>query len=296
MEFNLLSLNTHLFAKSNGGFWSGGKVNYEDEKRFNAIMERCRGQYDIVGLTEVWADKTRDRVKEKLAPMATFSPDAVYPIPFVTTFSGTPGMTLSVNGTFSPKAPQFAHFKNMVLEDKLAFKGVTSALVQIKGQAVGLVQTHAQASYTGKEELCRKARQRQLDETLFKAIIKLQEVIRKKEISAPIILMGDLNIVGGSDEYVEFTEKLARLGFKDCWNEVAPNDPGYTFVPADNWLARHWDPTLTAPERLDYVYLNANGSNCRCVKMDVHTDWKLELKKETLDLSDHYGISASFIV
>ena len=285
-----LSYNTHLFAGSNPAFLSPS-LKYEDERRSQEILHRSNGQFDVLAFTEVWADKMRDHFANALVDRKSYIPQPDVNI-IKRELSGSPGMVLSVKGEWA-YGPSFDYYGDMVGDDKLAYKGVSFGVARINGMLVGLVQTHTQATYTGKEEEDRLARDQQIEKTLFPAIEKVQQWLASSASDGPIVLLGDMNIVGETDEYKWFSEELGKRGFQDCWTQTNPGKDGYTYVPADNPLVKHWDETQTQPQRLDYIFLNPGATEARCKEMAVLHDWKVAVGGDNIDLSDHYPITAT---
>ncbi|KAF7781786.1 hypothetical protein PRUB_b1116 [Pseudoalteromonas rubra] len=290
-QFNVLSMNTHLFVDSSPGFFDTSLI-YLDKQRAEKIIELSNGNFNVIGLTEVWGDKMRRQMATAFDGYNTFIPQADSKTAFV---AGSPGMTLSVKGQWAGGyQPSFVFYQDMVGADKLAFKGVSTAITRVNGQVLGLVQTHAQASYTETEKRDTKARDRQFRQTLFPAIVHLQNLLESLSIKAPIILLGDLNVVADTNEYKWFLNELEQLGFYDCWTKVNGSQPGYTYEPRKNALVKRWDKTQVAPQRLDYIFLNPNNSGYRCTQMSVLSQWKLTTATSDSDLSDHYPVSACF--
>jgi len=282
---------------------------YEDEPRAAAILQRSKGQFDVLGFTEVWADTMRDRFAKKLAPdyksyipqvtdVKSGSPNQFKQLLNEATraikqeLSGSPAMTLSVKGEWV-YGPSFDYYLNMEGYDSAAFKGVSFGVARVNGTLVGLVQTHTQASYTGTEVKDGKARDLQIQQTLFPAITNVQNWLTSQGSKGPIVLLGDLNIVAETDEYKWLSEQLGQMGFQDCWTKNNPGHPGYTYVPADNPLVTHWDKTQKQPQRLDYIFLAPRGSGAQCQEMKVLTDWRIPVSGNSIDLSDHYPVSAT---
>lgn len=279
----VLFSNTHLFYDSLLGLDSSSV--YLDFERRDELLKRAKeGNYDILGFSEVWADSQRDFFATKLPPPIY---QTYIPHPDVSwlqrTVSASSGLVLSANGDISNAG--FYHWEGMVGPGQFAYKGVAYGLVRVKEDTlVGWVQTHAQASYDGTEKRDAAARKKQMVQTLFPAMKKVQEMVNGQ---GPTILMGDLNIVGESAEYNWFQEEVGKLGFVDCWLETNPSDPGYTYEPAKNMLVKKWDSTQTTPQRLDYVYMSPGVGGEKCAEMKILRDWKTT---DGVSMSDHEAV------
>jgi len=194
----------------------------------------------------------------------------------------TSGMLLSVRGRFT-RPTGFQPYAGLIDSDQWSSKGVAYGRAEVKGVEVFVVQTHTQASYVGKEAECRAARDRQLQATL------MQILEANKTFRGPLFLLGDLNIVGESDEYYWFAEQMRMYGLEDAWVSQPGSGPGYTYCPGDNPLVKRFDDRETTPQRLDYIFFRPDRSELK--SMTVPLDWKTA---DGLDLSDHYPVQASF--
>jgi exonuclease III len=105
-----------------------------------------------------------------------------------------------------------------------------------------------------------------------------------------------MNIVGETDEYRWLSDQLGKMGFQDCWTRTNSGNSGYTYVPDDNPLVMRWDDTQTKSQRLDYIFLNPGATRARCTEMKVLTDWKVAVGGDTIDLSDHYPVTARIVI
>ena len=71
-NIRILSFNTHLFKGSLPGTFDP-KILYEDTPRANKCLELSNGPFDILGFTEVWADKMREKFINTLSSYKSFS-------------------------------------------------------------------------------------------------------------------------------------------------------------------------------------------------------------------------------
>ena len=169
---------------------------------------------------------------------------------------------------------------------------------------IHVFNTHTQAGTGEKYSLIRK---KQFGE-LKKFIKKCIEDTNGEYDGRPIILMGDLNVVGGSPEYGQLVSLIKKLkpGLEDVWPEKHLWDPGYTWIGKDRKLKQTspWGKrnTLAAddggPERLDYYFYYPGQKFTKLkptlIKLVPSKPRKIpycfgcELKSHTV--SDHLGI------
>jgi len=107
----------------------------------------------------------------------------------------------------------------------------------------------------------------------------ITEFVDARPATLPALLLGDFNTVPG-------TQELGPLdtGWVDAWS-VAGEGPGITFDP-ENDYARAWEEQ---PQRLDYVYLQADGRVC---VREAETAFAVPTSIDGLRVwpSDHYGV------
>ncbi|MEW6255616.1 MAG: endonuclease/exonuclease/phosphatase family protein [Pseudomonadota bacterium] len=287
MDLTILSYNTHLFldslaARAAGARKAGELLLHQDEARLHGLMARLSALAPppaIIGLSEVWAHSVSDRIRESL------------PVGYETfRFSGEPwhkgscGLVLGVRGRFVDPCG-FLNYEGLIESDSWSAKGVVYAKAAIGDRKVLIVQTHAQASYVGKEKVCEAARRRQLQATLFKVLDE------EADFLGPAFLLGDLNIVAGSDDYRWFSTQMAARGYRDAWFAAEGAGPGYTYRPRHNSLIPLFDETETLDQRLDYIFYRPAASTVR--RAQVLTDFTTA---RGLELSDHEPLLVTFEV
>lgn len=143
--------------------------------------------------------------------------------------------------------------------ERLSHKGslVTTTLLNGK-QKVTVVDTHLSH---GASALARAVRRDQL------AHIKAMTAA----IKGPLILVGDLNIIGDTDEY---DEMMQLLGFIDCYRKLHPNaktHPGHTLIGGNEYALRFGMAGVDMDERLDYVLIR-DGEGLHPVFAEVMAD------------------------
>lgn len=85
---------------------------------------------------------------------------------------------------------------------------------------------------------------------------------------------------------------------RDCWKEAHPNDPGYTFDPINNSMAK-----LTSikgiQRRLDRILMKSNAFKVKSMKLVGTQSFKIKGmngKEVQIHPSDHYGLFAEIII
>jgi len=114
---------------------------------------------------------------------------------------------------------------------------------------------------------------------LAAVLAAIEEFVAPHPARLPALLLGDFNATPG-------TEELGALdpGWVDAWS-VAGDGPGVTFDPGNDY-ARAWEEP---PQRLDYVYLQADGRVCI---REAETAFAVPTPIDGLRVwpSDHYGV------
>ena len=169
-------------------------------------------------------------------------------------------------------------------------KGILYMQVRLpQGELVDVFNLHTQA-YTESSDI----RVSQLEQ--LRKFIEL-----RNDGSIPVVLLGDFNVDGNGPEYGVFQKYL--YDFKDVWNEAAPNQPGFTWDPFNNyWAQEAVEDNLgesIVPERLDYIWIR-DGKKHRWKIKDVKVVFDQELPwwgsgdyPKYILASDHYGVEAS---
>lgn len=198
-------------------------------------------------------------------------------------------MFLGVRGNLQTPPMAFQKYENMVEDDRWACKGVAYGRVTLRNnKQIYLIQTHAQASYTNSEAKDEKARQSQMQATLFPII---EDALRNFK-SGPIFLLGDLNIIAGSEEYNHFAKQLSSYGMShgrniaDAW-PLFSQDQGITYDPQNNSLVQHFDSTQNQKQRLDYIFFTPDQAKITNIEVP---HWQTN----NVDDSDHYPVVATF--
>ncbi|MGD1852610.1 MAG: endonuclease/exonuclease/phosphatase family protein [Leptolyngbyaceae cyanobacterium] len=300
----LLSYNTHLFLDSAPSF-AKQDLLYNDEIRLQHIAQKLvSGDFDIVGLCEVWADKSKDTLigaVKQVLPYAYYQPYAFESQPPAAVGSGL--LVLSkypVDGRFNAFGSS-----NLCDSDRYSNKGFYFCRISFNDNLVQLFFTHTQANGDGKvpcrdlstdtPPCCRKRNLSKLCKYIEGSVDKNQ----------PVIIMGDLNLVGdcpGDSEYEDVMSLFKQLGVDDQYRHYFPTvsmAPGVTYDAAANSLISRFAPEDAQnhiKQRLDYIFTNAASLEATVSQVEVLSDFRYEDKqnKDSMaDLSDHYPLSAT---
>lgn len=277
-KLKIMTYNTHLFKNT---------VNpnqYDEEVRLNNIIEKIkRSNCDIIGLNEVWADSTKEKIiRESEIPY-------VYSYYKKTSSSdmGSGLLLLSKNMILNAN---FIQYQDSTGWDKLAQKGIIIAEVflgkEYQKQQCHVIITHLQSGKEGEDERVRGLN-----------IEQLWSVIRGCPFGDnPLLVFGDYNVVekidGGhqTGEYLKLKQSFGALGLKDMFRIVNPEKDGFTLNWYENSLAKHFNPKERLRQRLDYFFIK--NINFDQSSIEVKHNYKYEAEK---DLSDHYPVTCEFI-
>lgn len=314
----VLTYNTHLFGDEGAGRFP----QFADRARAAFIADRIRLEdADIVGLEEVWDDELKDIILERSGyPFHHYGgrKDDVYDVlnSGLLLLSKHPIINASqhfyndeVNIQDCPAFDPFCYLQNPFTPwkcfenkcipylDGLASKGFLRATISKAGFQFGVFVTHTQAE---QHEDGVNARRKQLEQLGAQI-----QTFRAQNPGAEILMMGDLNIIGRSEDY--YNSLLFQTKLFDIYPNLVPNLVPCLDISLDqgtcdyerNDLARHFDNT--GPDcddkRLDYVlYSHGKAFDVLPVKLEVRR-YQAEVHdddKTMLDLSDHYGVAAEF--
>ncbi|NIR64318.1 MAG: hypothetical protein GWO41_06860 [candidate division Zixibacteria bacterium] len=311
LKLNVMFYNIHLFGNTVPGadfvmrhFYRSPLI-YEEEARariaarkINKIgkgMDGC----DIVGLCELWDDSMADIITEQVKQ--------VYP------YNYRPGRKSRIRYVIGPglmlfsKYPiidmDFVPFKtNGNIIEKSCLKGVLKAIVELdNGFPVTVLLSHFQAGQRSKE---RKVRLKQLSE--IGAV--LQDVKSGQYGNAPIVLMGDFNIIAedrNGNPRPEYSAMTKILGLKDIYRtrfKSAVRNPGYTSHGGENNLLHLFHRNTSTKKRIDYIlsnnYRQMSIEDCQVEEFKTNNpvgDGTKKIKKPIQHLSDHYAVKARFL-
>lgn len=170
----------------------------------------------------------------------------------------------------------------------LSKKGILYMQVKLpEGELVDIFNLHAQALALTPGTVVRSNQFTQMRSYIDK----------KNDGTIPVIIVGDFNVDGNSQEYGVFQQTL--YDFKDVWNEMNLGQPGYTWDPTTNyWAADDWIDD-TGPQRLDYIWIRDGKKHSWSIdKINISFAkkipwWGSGLNPKTVLASDHYGLEAT---
>lgn len=168
----------------------------------------------------------------------------------------------------------FREFGDSAGMDSFASKGVAFAKVAVDtGPSLIVLATHMQADVKH-----RAVRARQL-----RNIDAYRKTLVPRHADWPWLLAGDLNVVGGSAEYMDM---MSLLGDPvDSWMAAGNATPGYTWDPQNSWV-----DDSSPGERLDYVLLGRSTKGNDLLR-PVTSRTQRFMMTDGSDLSDHLGLS-----
>jgi len=277
----VLGYNSHLFFNTIVGM-DGGSV-FEDATRLDLIAEAVlAGSYDLVGFSEVWANKSKSRLrtllKNPFAHSAWDENDNLFEI----------GSGLLLLSRYPITASEFTRYDDLVGADAFSQKGFVLARIDTGAETVAVVLTHTQAGNGTAEVNARTSNIEQL----------AKGISVWAGVSTPAILAGDLNVIGEDTlgqptaEYEFLLKTLGALGMTDAYRVVHPDaevDHGYTYDGVTNTLVPYFalaDAENKVVQRLDYVFSGGfNPTSANVLRSFLYQSGKGEM-----DLSDHYPL------
>jgi endonuclease/exonuclease/phosphatase family metal-dependent hydrolase len=286
---NALQYNTHLFLNTVVGL--APSQLYRDAERLDKIVADVRTlDPDIVGFSEVWANSSKDRFIEGLASQYPYHAWDENKNPYQL------GSGLLLFSRYPIAKHTFTPFTRLVWEDAFSQKGFLLAEIAVGSRTILVAHTHIQADAGSDPSYaeCIKARASNLQQ--------VQAGIAAYPISLPVILLGDLNIVGEdasgkvTGEYRSLCGTLETVGLADAYRALDPNPvsaPGYTYDAVANKLIARFAPADTQKgleQRIDYIFSRGLTPD----EADVPTTFTFESPDGVMDLSDHYPLRGRF--
>ena len=265
LQIKFCAYNTHLYMLV-------AKAYREDERRDAIINHYSPANFDVVGFSEVWSDSAKEEVSKN------------FPYNF---FFDTPIMDMGSGLVLASKYPiydaQFTQFSTLVGEDGFSQKGYIRAVIHTPNSGdfrVYLTHTQANANIDpgkiGIGSTSMKARKSNLEQ--------IANDMKLYYPRLPAIVMGDLNVIGESEEYNSRPGVFSSM--IDTYRTLhtdAEKDKGWTWDADTNSNVKVWDEDATGGERLDYI-LYSNSNDWTPVSCAVETDVKE---------SDHYPLIAT---
>ncbi|WP_408025060.1 endonuclease/exonuclease/phosphatase family protein [Tenacibaculum sediminilitoris] len=260
----------------------------DDELRVTEISKKINmdsSEFDIIIFSEVWTNSYAKLIIESTKKKFPYNM-------YSNMYSAKIGDGLLIiskiplaQSTFYPFDSYSSLFQST---DYFANKGfwVVQCLFEHKYEFY-VIATHAQSDESSKyKEEYKRIRKEQF--TQIKNVTK--------GISSPVIIAGDFNIIGDSDEYNTLKEEVL-INYKDSYHMSKPDDFGYTFNNLDNTLANYYynNKESQYKQRLDYIF---HSNNITTVESKVLKEFKYYNKEvnEYWDASDHYPVLSTLLI
>jgi len=289
MTITILFYNTHLFLDTH----PVRRTILDDEERTDAIVSSIlRRRPEIVALCEVWAEARAARVVRAL--------ERDYPFHFRP--EGRAGFVLSSGLLLMSRLPirhaEFSPYYDSPDPRRADMGFITAALSRPDTEelACRLIMTHDQATFDNDFE--RYAKIRSQNRTRI-----IQRANEFPADGAPLIVTGDLNVIGESTEYESMRKQYEGLDLVDMWtthhgvSQPAPTPrEGLTFSGSANPLIEAFDGKEMArsEERLDYVWVSASTwPGWRKCEVERNAYEYQHSATEIWPASDHYALEAT---
>jgi endonuclease/exonuclease/phosphatase family metal-dependent hydrolase len=264
---------------------------YYDRLRLYDIISQI--QYlkpDIVGLSEVWADRSKERFIRDLRDILPYS---------AWEHSNSPlqmGSGLLLLSKFPLSNISFTRYDYLVGDYWFRHRGFILVTAEIHWQKFLIVCTQLQS---GNDEAAIIARKSNL--------LQLQyDISQAADASTPVILLGDLNIAAENQsgtptgEYEFLSDTLKSLEMSDSYrtlNPTATSAPGYTYDAVNNKLIARFTPSDASnkvKERRDYLFVR--GINPTSMTISNSFTFQPPDGTGTQDLSEHYPVEGEFSI
>jgi endonuclease/exonuclease/phosphatase family metal-dependent hydrolase len=277
----ILQLNTHLFIDTLAGLVPS-QVFDDSDRRDVIIQNLLKVDVECVGLSEVWANKSKNLIISGVASK----------FPYSAWDNNSNRLEIGSGLLLLSKYPlqniEFHRYSDLVGPDHLSQKGFLSAEMEHPTTPIQIIVTHTQADNDQAAIHARK-------ENITQLVNGLQAVGG----NLPMALLGDLNIAGEdeagkpTDEYQELIKALSQCGLDDCFRRYAPDpkrNPGVTYDAVNNkliWRFAPDDRVQKIQQRIDYVF--ARGASTTLAEIPI-TQFSFQELLVTYDLSDHYPL------
>ena len=288
MTTTILFYNTHLFLDTH----PVRRTILDDEERTDAIVSAIlRRRPEIVALCEVWADARASRVIRAL--------EREYPFHFRPETRA--GFVLSSGLLLMSRLPiwqaGFTPYYDSPDSRRADMGFVTAALSRPDTDELTcrLIMTHDQATFNDDVERYSKIRSQNRTRII-------QRVSEFPPDSVPLIVTGDLNVVGESTEYESMRKHYEDLGLVDMWTTHQGVSPPARMVPEGLTYSGSANPLIEAfdgkemarsEERLDYVWVSASTRpGWRKCAVERHAYEYRHSATEIWPASDHYPLEA----
>ena len=295
MSLKILTLNTAMLPEYPIFKEEPGK--YERAKKLAALINK--ENYDIVCLQEVFSEEIREIFYSKLKTK----------LPFVRKKSGEDGLWVQDSGLFFASKYRFIgntgfiefEYGNTADTDTQAKKGIFFSRIDLgfagyPGVQLYCLNTHLQSGRSHRDE--RRNQLREINNLMSDLFLKLPFPENGKVYADVlcIMLFGDLNVIGDSEEYEDMLNALSYP--RDLFKKSNLSAVGFTWDGKSNSFIKDNDPDDHDQERLDYAlafdtapvrhedWRKTNLKNIKCLSCNV----KMFKDSNGNDLSDHYGL------
>ncbi len=280
LAIDVLSLNTYSIpervAKEKNVFQRSTRIGYTIRN------------YDVVGLQETFDKKTEQINKvanEENHTMNYFKPQDKR--------IGTSG--LEILSKYKIVEKEFKPFTYSTDAEALAKKGVAYTRLEVpKVGFIDVYDTHYQANgdknYSWAKSTYRKAASLIFpgfnmphNEIRKSQNTDLSNFVKKHEQGYPTIIMGDFNTNEKNDTY---SDLISKLGVKDSFRVLNPNDPGYTSDGYNNPLKGG-----SHRSRIDFIlYKSGTDYDIKPLSSEVTVNKPIG----GMYVSDHFGVHTKF--
>lgn len=269
-EISVATYNLHLFL---------GPAPLEDDIRQKKITEfiiNNLSNNDVLYLSEVWKDKTKNEIAEDLKNIYPFSIHS-------NAVNFNQGDGLLILSKFPIQENKFILFNNSAGLDSFAPKGFHKTRFSTLNGDFYSFFTHTQADSDK-----RTTRKKQLEQ------IKEQ----MNDLGGiPSIITGDLNVIG--DVIGEYDDlKMIFNNYKDSYRELNNNSKGFTYDNVNNKLANYFYSVASngaSQERLDYILVSEGWTLISSDLID-NCNYQSPKLNEIVSCSDHFGIKTTLIL
>jgi sphingomyelin phosphodiesterase len=278
---NYLKIMSHnIFIMSGIGSYSQG---YNEKQRIEEIkIAKYWKNNDVLVFQEAFNEPLIDKLKNELHLNGYI---------YQTNIIGNPDDKINLNGgvfivsKINFEKVHYEIYENKCGLDSFSHKGFIHIKINLNDTLINIIGTHTQAD----DKLCLFSSPKNIR---FKQLDKLNKYINDNIKNSEIILLvGDLNINKGGDEYNEF---LKKYNFNPPvfygWN--------YTLDTINNSIAKDRYSNYNS-EYLDYTFIKYNNhkNTYLCQKALKINSNKYEWKSVTYsDFSDHYPIFSYLIL
>jgi endonuclease/exonuclease/phosphatase family metal-dependent hydrolase len=289
----VLGYNTHLFVDTIVA--ADPKQTYHDQERIDAIIAKIREiEPDIVGLSEVWANKSKWKFTNGLKDIL---PYFCYDENNRQTEMGS-GLLLLSRHPISWH--EFQEYYNLTSWDADSQKGFLKAVVDIdsdKNKPLLVVLTHTNSG-DFRDQFSKPAEARHLN------LIQIRDwivAVQWYTQYTSMIILGDLNVDASQPEYKDNLLSTFEIAPFNIVDSDSGDPEGYTVDEINNKLNQRFSPSSDPCKmRVDYMFISTD-ERCPVRRVSPHSVivpnyFKFTSPDGVMDLSDHYPLYGAFDV